>query len=698
MNRVSSELQQLQHIKFLLKSAISNEVIFCGAAVHGFLLKSRLVVSTYLANHLVSLYASCKQTLLARQVFDEIHQPNVFSYNALLAAYARASLPCLASELFSQIPSPDLVSFNTLLSAYSDNHVAALRIFRQMLETDISVDAFTLSTVISSLNDREFIVGLHGIVVSAGFSSSISVNNSLIGGYSRSGLLREAERIFSELGVSKNVVSWNCMIMGYGLNKEGRRALELMKNMVVPPDMFTVASMLTAFSASRDLTLGAQLHSQLLKNGSHGNAHIGSGLVDLYAKCGLISDAEKVFAEVLEPDLILWNTMISGYSLEEGYSEEALGCFREMQRRGLLPDDASFVCASSACSNLSSPLQSRQLHAVAIKSNLSRNHVSVNNALIALYSKSGGLEDARKVFNRMPHRNSISFNSMIAGFSQHGQGEEGLALFEEMLAAGEQPSAVTFVSILSVCAHCGNVSKGRSFFDAMETQFNVRREKEHYSCMIDLLARAGNFKEAEEMIEKMPFDPGKIAWAALLGACKTHGNISLGEKVAQFLLRREPFNASPYVVLAGMYIDAGRWEEAAEVRRMMRNQAVRKSPGCSWIELKKTVNVFVADDSSHPRAVELRRVLVEWSEKMRASGYVGDPRRLYHSEKLAVALGMLSTEDGAPILVVKNLRICEDCHDTIKLLGSMTKRRITVRDNHRFHHFSDGVCSCGDYW
>ncbi|OAY63654.1 Pentatricopeptide repeat-containing protein [Ananas comosus] len=230
--------------------------------------------------------------------------------------------------------------------------------------------------------------------------------------------------------------------------------------------------------------------------------------------------------------------------------------------------------------------------------------------------------------------------------------------------------------------------------------------------MIDLLARAKRFAEVEELIVAMPFDPGPIGWTALLGACRTHGNMNLGARAAEKIIRFDPHNASAYVMLANMHASSGRWEEVAKVRKLMKDRGVRKKPGCSWIELNKTIHVFVADDVSHPRIKEVYRFLEEMSEKMKGLGYVpdvrwalardheieGEKRLRHHSEKLAVAFGLISTRDGEPILVIKNLRICGDCHSAIKLISKIVGREITVRDAHRFHCFRGGSCSCGDYW
>ncbi|GAV57678.1 PPR domain-containing protein/PPR_2 domain-containing protein/DYW_deaminase domain-containing protein [Cephalotus follicularis] len=521
------------------------------------------------------------------------------------------------------------------------------------------------------------------------------------------------------MGEVRDEVSWNSMIVGYGQHREGAKALALYEEMVrmgFNVDMFTLASVLTAFTCVDDLLGGLQFHAKLIKTGFHQNPHVGSGLIDLYSKCGhRMHDCRKVLEEIPGSDLVLWNTMISGYSQNEKFSGETLECFRQMQRVGYHPDDCSFVCVISSCFNLASPSQGKQIHALAIKSEIPSNRISVNNALVAMYSKCGNLQDARLLFERMPEHNDVSLNSMIAAYAQHGMGTESLLLFERMLETDIVPTSITFISVLTACAHTGKVEEGQRYFDMMKEKFKIEPEAEHYSCMIDLLGRAGKLSEAERIIQRRPVSSGAISWSALLGACRTHGNIELAEKAANQLLLLDPSNAAPYVMLANIYSCAARWEDVARVRKLMRDRGLRKKPACSWVEVNKRVHVFVAEDSSHPWIKSIHEYLKEMSKKMKQAGYVPDVRwalvkddeveqeekekRLaHHSEKLAVAFGLLSTKDGEPILVVKNLRICGDCHSAIKFISSIAQRQITVRDAHRFHCFKEGQCSCGDYW
>ncbi|KAK9929286.1 hypothetical protein M0R45_026390 [Rubus argutus] len=718
MNQLSWTFQSFRNV---LKTCTAERDLFTGKALHALYVKSLIPSSTYISNHFILLYSKCGRLSSSRNAFDSTPDPNVFSFNAIIAAYAKESQTCIAHQLFDKIPQPDLVSYNILISAYAEHGQTeqALGLFTGMRDVGLDADGFTISAVITGCcDDIGLIRQLHSLIVLGGFDSYVSVNNTLLTYYSKNGFLEEAKRVFSVMGEMRDEVSWNSMIVAYGQHRKGLQALGLFQEMIrrgFIVDMFTLASVLTAFTCMEDLLGGLQFHAKLIKTGFHQNSHVGSGLIDLYSKCvGGMSDCRKVFEEISAPDLVLWNTMISGYS-QNDFSEDALDCLRQMQRVGYCPDDCSFVCVISACSNLSSPTQGKQIHALAVKSEIPSNRISVNNALVAMYSKCGNLHDARRLFDRMPKHNTVSLNSMIAGYAQHGIGMESLCLFEHMLQTDVLPTSITFISVLSACAHTGKIEEGKKYFNMMQEKFRIEPEVGHYSCMIDLLGRAGKLGEAERLIETMPFSPGTISWATLLSACRTHGNIELAVKAANQFLQLEPSNAVPYVMLSNMYSRAGKWEEVAKIRKLMRDRGVKKKPGCSWIEVNKRVHVFVAEESSHPMIKEIHEYLEEMSRKIKRAGYVPDVRWAlvkddetvegekevmigHHGEKLAVAFGLISMREGEPILVVKNLRICGDCHNAIKFISAIAGREITVRDAHRFHCFKEGQCSCGDYW
>ncbi|KAL2241504.1 UNVERIFIED_CONTAM: Pentatricopeptide repeat-containing protein [Sesamum indicum] len=712
----------LKNFRQILRACIEQSDLTTGKCLHTLYVKSLVPRITYISNHFILLYSKSGRLPAARKAFDATPDPNVFSFNVMIAAYARESLPHFAQQLFDEIPEPDLISYNTLISAYAEcgNVSQALKLFLSMRESGLAMDGFTFSAAITASGEVIGLVKqLHSRVVSGGFHSYTSVNNALISGYSKNGFFHGAERVFREMGEVKDEVSWNSMIVAYGQQREGLKALELYQEMVrreLYVDMFTLASVLSAYTSMEDLLGGMQFHGQMVKMGFHRNAHVGSGLIDLYSKCGgHMLDSRKVFQDIPHPDLVLWNTMISGYSLHDEFSEEALSCFKEMQQAGNLPDDCSFVCVLCACAKMSSPSQGKQIHSLVIKSDIPSNRVSINNALVAMYSKCGNLEDARRLFDRMPEHNNVSLNSMIAGYAQHGLGVQALLIFERMLEKNIAPTSITFVSVLSACAHTGRVEDGHRYFRLMTEKFKIEPEAEHYTCMIDLLGRAGKLDEAEKLIKTMPYDPSIMGWASLLRASRTHGNMELAEKAASQCLQLDPSNASPYVTLAHMYARANRWEEVARIKRYMRDKGVKRRPGCSWIEVDKRIHVFVAEDKSHPMIEKIYKFWEEMSKKIKLAGYVPDVRWVsarddglredeketivrHHSEKLAIAFGLLSTKLNVPLLVMKNLRICGDCHNAIKIVSSITRREITVRDCHRFHLFKDGQCSCGNFW
>ncbi|PQQ05019.1 pentatricopeptide repeat-containing protein [Prunus yedoensis var. nudiflora] len=306
--------------------------------------------STYLSNHFILLYSKCGRLSSARNAFDQTQEPNVFSFNAIVAAYAKESHTHIAHQMFDKIPHPDLVSYNTLISAYADRGETepALSLFTGMRNMDLDMDGFTISAVITGCcDDIGLIRQLHSVAVSGGFDSYVSVNNALVTYYSKNGFLEEAKRVFYVMGEVRDEVSWNSMIVAYGQHRQGLKALTLFQEMVrrgFKVDMFTLASVLTAFTCVEDLLGGLQFHAKLIKTGFHQNSHVGSGLIDLYSKCaaGGMSDCRKLFEEIPYPDLVLWNTMISGYSQNDEFSEDALDCFRQMQRVGHCVDDCSF--------------------------------------------------------------------------------------------------------------------------------------------------------------------------------------------------------------------------------------------------------------------------------------------------------------------------------------------------------------------
>eukprot|EP01018_Ginkgo_biloba_P024067 Gb_36177 [translate_table: standard] len=577
------------------------------------------------------------------------------------------------------------------------------------------VDSFTYASILRVCVSRKALGEgklVHAHIIKTGSKPNIFLCNTLVIMYVKCGSLVYARRVLDDMP-KQNVVSWTVMIAAYVGHEHGEEALALfsqMKRSGIKANEFTYASILPAYANLAFLELGKEVHEDIIRNGFQSDVFVGSALVDMYVKCGSMEYARQVFDKMLERDVVAWTAMIAGYA-QNGYSDEALKLFRQLQVTGLKIKSETFASILPACANLTALEQGKEIHEEIIKSAY-QSDLFVENSLVDMYAKCGSIEDACKVFDKMLRRDVVSWTTMIVGYAMNGCGREALQLFEQMQRSGTDPNHITFVGVLSACQHTGLVEDGWEYFDCMNQKYHITPIMEHYCCMVDLLGRAGRLDEALDFIIKMPRKPSAAVWGSLLGACRIHANIELGECVAERLFELEPKNAAPYVLLSNMYAAAGRWDGIEKVRQMMKERSVIKKPGCSWIEVNKQVYAFLVDDRSNPQTEEIYAKLEALSGQMKASGYVPDMRFVlndveeqqkehiiyHHSEKLAIAFGLINTSPGTPIRIVKNLRVCGDCHSAIKFISKIVLREIVVRDANRFHHFKDGLCSCGDYW
>ncbi|KAI4364638.1 hypothetical protein MLD38_020700 [Melastoma candidum] len=425
----------------------------------------------------------------------------------------------------------------------------------------------------------------------------------------------------------------------------------------------------------------------------------------------MIDDALKLFRTIRNRVAITWNIMMMGYCHNNQY-EEACNCFWSMRREGVSPDEASFSSALHAAASLSALHQGVSMHDQVIKHGVAKNSI-VLSALVTMYAKCGDLSGAHLVFEEAEDRTVVCWSAMIAAFQQHGHADQVLELFDEMLGKGVRPDHITLVSVLSACSYAGHVDEGYRYFNSMKESYGIDPGYEHYACMVDLFGRAGRLEEAKRFIESMPVSikPDSSIWGALLGACSNHGNLKMAREVADRLFQLEPSNSGNYVLLSNMYLRKGKQKEADEVRKLMITNGVRKEPGCSWIDVKNKTVVFTSHDTSHPMTDAIYNMVARLEELVKEKGYIPQvqfavndaegykERSLwYHSEKLALAFGLLILPNGTPIRIKKNLRTCGDCHAVMKLASEIFKREIIVRDVNRFHRFANGTCSCRDYW
>ncbi|KAK2967533.1 hypothetical protein RJ640_030404 [Escallonia rubra] len=537
--------------------------------------------------------------------------------------------------------------------------------------------------------------------------------NVLISGYSKSGRVDAARKLFDEMP-ERDGFSWTAMISGYDRSGQFDDALELYRVMQRTDNLkcnkFTVSSALAAATAVQSLRLGKEIHGHVVRTGFDSDAVVWSAMSDMYAKCGSIYDARHIFDRTLDRDVVSWTAMIGRY-FDGGEGEEGFLLFSDLLKSGIRPNEFTFAGLLNACASHTAENIGKQTHGYMIRVGFNPFSFAAS-ALVHMYSKCGDIELANRVFECLPRPDLVSWTSLIVGYSQNGQPHESLRLFESLLKSGTQPDHITFVGVLTACTHAGLVSRGLEIFHSIGKKYGLTYTTDHYACIVDLLSRSGRFKEAEDIMNEMPMKPDKFLWASLLGGCRIHGNIELAELAAGRLFELEPENAATYVTLANIYASAGKWDEVARIRKNMDNRRVTKKPGLSWTEIKRKIHVFLVGDTSHAKSKEIYELLAELLKKMKEEGYVPETDHVlhdveeeqkeqnlsYHSEKLAVAYGIIATPPGTTIKVFKNLRTCVDCHTAIKLISKIAGRKIIVRDSSRFHCFENGSCSCKDYW
>lgn len=521
-----------------------------------------------------------------------------------------------------------------------------------------------------------------------------------------------AHKVFDQIS-NPNIFTWNTVIRGYAESENPRPAVDVHKKMImcsVEPDSHTYPFLLKAIAKLLAVREGEKVHSIVVRNGYEGLVFVQNALVHVYAACGHAESAHRLFELMTDRNLVTWNSVINGFALN-GRPNEALTLYREMGLEDVEPDGFTLVSLLTACAEIGGLALGRRAHVYMMKVGLSEN-LHAANALLDLYAKCGNIREAQKVFDEMEEKTIVSWTCLIGGLAVNGFGKEALELFKELERQGLVPSEITFVGVLYACSHCGMVKEGFAYFERMKEEFGLVPKIEHYGCMVDLLGRAGLVKQAYEYIKNMPLKPNAVIWRTLLGACTIHGHLTLGEVARSQLLQLEPKHCGDYVLLSNLYASERRWSDVHKLRKTMLKEGIKKVPGHSLVELGNCVYEFVMGDRSHSQSDDIYAMLAEITKLLRLEGYVPHTSNVladieeeeketalsYHSEKIAIAFMLINTPPESPIRVVKNLRVCADCHLAIKLISKVSKREIVVRDRSRFHHFKDGSCSCMDYW
>ncbi|KAL5981399.1 hypothetical protein ACLOJK_015454 [Asimina triloba] len=644
---------------------------------------------------------------------------DIFIHNALIQMYSECDDIESASKVFDQMPERDVVSWSTMIGIYSKNRyfTEALDVIKEMRCERINpseVAAINMFGLFASIARLDMARAMHACIIKNSNSQAMGVplSGALIDMYVKCHSIRPARQIFDQL-VMRNIISWTAMIAGYircGHVEEGIKLFCEMQEEDVIPNEITMLSLVLECGAVGALELGRFLHLFMIKNGFAMPLILLTALVDMYGKCGDVTCARAVFDEMEMRDVTTWTAMISAYTKAQCL-DQAFDLFIQMKNEKIKPNEITMVNLLILCAEAGTLDLGKWVHAYIDKQGIQCDIVLAT-ALIDMYTKCGDVDEAHRIFSTAPQRDVCMWNAMLGGLAMHGHGKEALDLFMKMQMERIKPNDITFIALLHACSHAGLVTEGRQIFTQMADDFGLVPKVEHYGCMVDLLGRAGQLNEAYEMIGLMRVKPNIKVWGALLAACKLHRNLSLGELAARELLELEPYNCGYNVLISNIYATANRWTDAADVRRIMKEVGLKKLPGLSTIEVNGSVHKFVMGDDSHPKNKEIHEMVDEMSMKLRKAGYVADTSVVllnvdqeeketalsYHSEKLAMAYGLISTTPKTPIRIVKNLRVCDDCHAAMKLLSKIYNRVIIMRDRNRFHRFSEGSCSCRDYW
>ncbi|VFQ83475.1 unnamed protein product [Cuscuta campestris] len=642
-------------------------------------------------NSMISGYLLNGRFDFALHLFDQMPQRDLVSWNLMLSGHVRNKNLGAARLLFDQMPERDVVSWNTMLSGYAQNgHIDEARwIFDMMpVRNEISWNALLATYV------RNGLIEVARRLFELKESWEVVSWNCLMGGYLKKRMLAEARAIFERMPV-RDKVSWNTMISCCAQDGDLDEARRLFNDSPVR-DVFAWTSMVSGYVQNGRVEEAREIFDAMqVKNEVSWNAMIAG-----YVHCKRMDLARELFEAMPCKNISSWNTMITGYAqnsdivsarslfecmpqhdciswaaiiagyVQCGQSEDALHMFVELTRDGERINRSSFTCAVSTCADIAVFELGKQVHGRLVKAGY-ESGCFVGNALLAMYCKCGSIDEALDVFKGIAEKDVVSWNTMIAGYARHGYGKKALDFFEEMKCCGINPDDVTMVGILAACSHTGLVERGMQYFYSMKVDYGIDANSKHYTCMIDLLGRAGRLAEAQNLIKSMPFEPDAATWGAILGASRMHGNMELGEKAAEKIFTLEPWNTGMYVLLSNLYAASGRWRDVSQMRLKLRDCGTRKVPGYSWVEVQNKIHIFSAGDSTHPDSERIYAFLEDLELQMKHEGYVVATKLVlhdvdeeekahmlkYHSEKLAVAFAILNVPSGRPIRVIKNLRV-----------------------------------------
>ncbi|GJN30226.1 hypothetical protein PR202_gb18515 [Eleusine coracana subsp. coracana] len=687
----------------------------------------------------------------AMDAFAEVRSPDAFLHNVMIRGFADAGLPGDALAAYRAMLAagarPDRFTFPVVvkccarIDCLEEGRAAHAAVIKLGLAADVYIgnslvafyaklglvqDAEKCSTECrcgtSSLGTRWWTAcclesalmqgrEIHGFVIRHGLEQDVKVGTSLLDMYCKCSKVAFAENVFATMPL-RTVVTWNCMIGGYALNEQPADAFDYfmrMKEEGFQVDAVTSINLLAACAQTESSLYGRSVHGYVIRRLFLPHVVLETALLEMYGRVGKVESSEKIFGQITNKTLVSWNNMIAAYMHNEMY-REAITLFLELLNRPLYPDYFTMSAVVPAFVLLKSLRQCRQMHSCIIRLGYGDN-ILIMNAVMHMYAWCGDVVASREIFDKMASKDVISWNTMIIGYAIHGQGKAAMEMFNDMKRNGLEPNESTFVSVLTACSVSGLAAEGWMQFNSMQQDYGMVPQIEHYGCMTDLLGRAGDLKEVLQFIESMPIAPTSRIWGSLLTASRNRNDIDVAEYAAEKIFQLKHDNTGCYVFLSSMYADAGRWEDVERVRSLMKEKGLRRTEARSLVELYGKECSFVNGDMSHPQSEKIHEFCDKLSREIGEN--FDDPSKIgglplsasdktvlpnKHSVRMAVAFGLISSAVGTPILVKKNVRVCNHCHHALKLISSYSNRKIIVGDTKIYHVFSDGSCSCGDYW
>ncbi|XP_027362562.1 pentatricopeptide repeat-containing protein At4g20770-like [Abrus precatorius] len=624
----------------------------CGRRNHGLVVKAGFESNIYVVNTLLCMYAKCGLNGDAIRVFRDIPEPNEVTFTTMMSGLAQTNQVKEASELFRLMLRKgvhvDSVSLSSILGVcakggFGERDIGSCDHCHGFSMNAQGKQVHTLSIKLGFERDLHLSNSLLDMYAKVGDMDSaekffVNLNqrsvvswNIMIAGYGnrcnsekaaeylqrmqccgyepddityvnmlaacvKSGDVKTGRQIFDCMPCP-SLTSWNAILSGYNQNADHKEAVKLFRKMQFQcqhADRTTLAVILSSCAELGLVEAGKQVHAVSQKFGFYDDVYVASSLINVYSKCGKMELSKHVFSKLPELDVVCWNSMLAGFSINS-LEQDALSFFKQMRQLGFFPSEFSFATITSSCAKLSSLFQGQQIHAQIIKDGFV-DDIFVGSSITEMYCKCGDVVGARCFFDRMPGKNTVTWNEMIHGYAQNGYGHEALCLYNDMISSGEKPDDITFVAVLTACSHSALVDEGLEIFNAMPQNFGVMPKLDHYTCIIDCLSRAGRFHEVEVILNTIPCKDDAVVWEVVLSSCRVHANLSLAKRAAEELHRLDPQNPASYVLLANMYSSLGRWDDAHVVRELMSNNQVRKEPGYSQSECKNDMQIILQNN------------------------------------------------------------------------------------------------------